>query len=173
MAEAETGDGEAKGRAVTDFFRKNLTLNIEKRPHQINFLCCMRSLVFEFSSNLILTRTYKLNYYIFDIHYMKYDIMYIGGGIMQNSKENHMVRKQIYLKREQEKQIKKIARLRNVSEAEIIRTAVDSFIARNKPKEINPLFELIGMCKGVSPADLAENHDRYLTEDYHGRKEKK
>lgn len=92
---------------------------------------------------------------------------------MQNSKENHMVRKQIYLKREQEKQIKKIARLRNVSEAEIIRTAVDSFIARNKPKEINPLFELIGMCKGESPADLAENHDRYLTEDYHGRKEKK
>lgn len=46
MAEAETGDGEAEGRAVTDFFRKNLTLNVEKRPHQINFLCCMRSLVF-------------------------------------------------------------------------------------------------------------------------------
>jgi hypothetical protein len=73
-----------------------------------------------------------------------------------------MIRKQIYLKPSQQKQLKNFARIRNLSEAEIIRLAIDSYLERNQLQGNNPLQQLVGLCKEPAPSDLAENHDQYL-----------
>ena len=73
-----------------------------------------------------------------------------------------MIRKQVYIKPLQQKQLKNLAQLRNVSEAEVIRLAIDSFIEANHPVKINPLYALVGLCKESAPSDLAEYHDLYL-----------
>lgn len=80
---------------------------------------------------------------------------------MYNSPQK-MVRKQIYLKPSQQKQLHHFARIRNLSEAEIIRLAIDSYLERNQSHKSNPLLQLVGLCKEPAPSDLAENHDRYL-----------
>lgn len=74
-----------------------------------------------------------------------------------------MIRKQIYLKPSQQKQLKSFAKTKNISEAETIRMAIDSFIAQNQSSESNPLQQLVGLCKESAPTDLAEKHDQYLT----------
>jgi hypothetical protein len=42
-----------------------------------------------------------------------------------------MIRKQIYLKPSQQKHLTRFARLRNLSEAEIIRQAIDAYLEHN------------------------------------------
>jgi hypothetical protein len=73
-----------------------------------------------------------------------------------------MIRKQIYLRPSQQKQLHNFARIRNLSEAEIIRLAIDSYLERNHLQKDNPLQQLVGLCKEPAPSDLAENHDNYL-----------
>jgi len=48
-----------------------------------------------------------------------YNVMYIGGHMAQ------MVRKQIYIKKHQDQLLKRLARSRGVSEAEIVRRAIE------------------------------------------------
>jgi hypothetical protein len=83
--------------------------------------------------------------------------------VMYNS-PSKMIRKQIYLKPSQQKQLNNFARIRNLSEAEIIRLAIDSYLERNQLQENNPLQQLVGLCKEPAPTDLAENHDQYLAD---------
>lgn len=79
-----------------------------------------------------------------------------------------MERYQIYLEREQKRELERIARLKGSSVSGIIREAVDSYMAGNRPKPIeriedHPLWGLVGMIKDQSmPADSAENHDKYI-----------
>lgn len=74
--------------------------------------------------------------------------------------EEGLVRKQTYISRKQDAALKRIALRQKVTEAEIIRRAIDAYI---KPLEAesNPLLELEGIGAGGSE-DGAENHDRYL-----------
>ncbi|MFD1360948.1 ribbon-helix-helix domain-containing protein [Lentibacillus salinarum] len=57
------------------------------------------------------------------------------------------VRKQIYLNPEQNRQVKQISARNSMTEAEIIREAVDHYLANNQMKQKDPLLELVGMVK--------------------------
>ena len=67
---------------------------------------------------------------------------------------------QLYLREEQLTALRRLARQRNVSVAELVRQSVDQLLAET-PLEEEPLWELVGI--GASGAgDLAEKHDTYL-----------
>ena len=78
-----------------------------------------------------------------------------------------MDRKQIYLDHGSNERLKKLAGRKGVSEASLIREAVNSYLAKLEEEETgagadNPLLRLTGMYEGDIPADAAIGHDRYL-----------
>ena len=77
-----------------------------------------------------------------------------------------MERKQIYLDSGSDARLKKLAKRRGVSEASLIREAVDAYLVNVEEKtesgETNPLLSMIGIYGGELPPDAAAEHDRYL-----------
>ncbi|MFW6270835.1 MAG: ribbon-helix-helix protein, CopG family [Bacillota bacterium] len=78
-----------------------------------------------------------------------------------------MKRKQIYLEEEMVKKIEHFSNVKNVSQAEIIRRAIDYYFRERQieEKDSEPLLELAGIVD-VDIEDGSENHDKYL---YGGR----
>lgn len=74
-------------------------------------------------------------------------------------------RKQIYLDTESERKIRRLARGTRLSQAEHIRRAVASYVAK-LPDTVpahHPLVQMIGICEDRhGPTDAAVRHDRYL-----------
>ena len=61
-----------------------------------------------------------------------------------------MKRKQIYIEKEQDERLKRAAAERKVSEAEIIREAIDRYLGKKSPPalksmEDHPLWKIIGV----------------------------
>lgn len=80
-----------------------------------------------------------------------------------------LLRKQIYLDAERNRQIKKLARTTELSEAEHIRRAIAMYVEDMKDVDGpgHPLLRLIGICDSLrGPKDAAVKHDTYL----YGRK---
>jgi hypothetical protein len=80
-----------------------------------------------------------------------------------------LLRKQIYLDPKRDRQIKKLARITDLSEAEHIRRAITMYVEDLKDVDGpgHPLLRLIGMCNSPrGPRDAAVKHDTYL----YGRK---
>ncbi|HHV76265.1 MAG TPA: hypothetical protein GXX39_02700 [Syntrophothermus lipocalidus] len=75
-----------------------------------------------------------------------------------------MVRKQTYIMPEQDEELKKLAEVKQVAEAEVIREALDSFIRQEKHRlNINPLRSIIGISGEIEgPEDGSAAHDRYI-----------
>jgi len=79
-----------------------------------------------------------------------------------------MERKQIYLAKDQEDQLKDLAKRRGVSESSLIREAVAQYIVAQEPLVVmraqdHPVWALIGVVEGVDvPEDGALHHDQYL-----------
>jgi len=71
------------------------------------------------------------------------------------------VRTQIYLPRRLHQALRRAARVRGVSMAQLLREAAEEAVRRNRPEPDDPLGELIGVIK-EAPPDLAEGHDNYL-----------
>lgn len=73
------------------------------------------------------------------------------------------VRKQIYLTPEQDEALKALSVMKGVSEASLIRKALDDYLAREKDrsKGADPLAKLVGLGRSAH-TDIAENHDEYL-----------
>jgi len=73
---------------------------------------------------------------------------------------SRLVRKQVYLKKDQDCLIKDLAAKRKVTEAEIIREALDEYLAdRVSLPPGNPLSEIVGL--GASGSrDGSVEHDR-------------
>ncbi|MCD4786085.1 MAG: ribbon-helix-helix domain-containing protein [Candidatus Eremiobacteraeota bacterium] len=74
-------------------------------------------------------------------------------------------RTQIYLPLETFQQVKRIALLKNVSIASIIRGALDEYLETEKEEtkyNIDSIEGLVGIFEGEE--DLSLNHDRYLYE---------
>ncbi|MEW5867544.1 MAG: hypothetical protein AB1774_11930 [Bacillota bacterium] len=88
-----------------------------------------------------------------------------------------MRRKQIYLDEKSENLLKKWAALKGMSEASVVREALDTYLAnlergsRNEDPD-NPLLRIIGMYKGPAPADGAINHDKYIYREDWGDEER-
>ena len=74
-------------------------------------------------------------------------------------------RKQIYLDEESDRALKGLALATRISEAEHIRRALKTYLAKQK-REIaddDPLRKIIGMCDDPDgPSDASIHHDRYL-----------
>jgi predicted DNA-binding ribbon-helix-helix protein len=81
-----------------------------------------------------------------------------------------VVRTQIQLTESQMKSLQELASKQGVSMAELIRRSVDNYLGYHNGGDRANLMararEAAGKYRAV-PADLAENHDRYLTEDLH------
>lgn len=79
-------------------------------------------------------------------------------------------RKQVYLDRASDERLKKWAVQKGVTEAFLIREAVDSYLVGLEQKEAgdvpsDPLLRLVGLHKGAIPPELAGEHDRYLDQE--------
>lgn len=75
-----------------------------------------------------------------------------------------MIRKQIYIGEETEKKLKDAALLHKVSEAVIVREALEEYLKKKlhkKLKKENPLKKLVGLFSD-GPKDGSVNHDFYL-----------
>ena len=72
-----------------------------------------------------------------------------------------MVRKQIYLEPDQNKKIKVISAKYGKTEAEIIREAIEDYLAAKKTAVDDPLAELIGIVE-TAQKDGSTMHDRDL-----------
>ncbi|MEW5767807.1 MAG: hypothetical protein AB1797_09300 [bacterium] len=75
-----------------------------------------------------------------------------------------MVRKQIYLDEKTDEELKRITVLHKVKTAHIIRKAIEEYLdkrARERKKEKNPLYKLVGLCEEGKP-DASLKHDEYL-----------
>jgi intracellular sulfur oxidation DsrE/DsrF family protein len=71
---------------------------------------------------------------------------------------------QVYLRQDQIDPLRAEAKRRGVSLAELVRQGVDRLL-EEAPVEEDPLWKIVGiMDSGVG--DLAEKHDKYLTEIY-------
>jgi hypothetical protein len=71
---------------------------------------------------------------------------------------------QVYLRQDQIEPLRAEAARRGVSLAELVRQGMDRLLAE-VPVEEDPLWKIVGiMDSGMG--DLAENHDKYLTEIY-------
>ena len=65
-----------------------------------------------------------------------------------------LVRKQIYITPAQDRAVKRLAQQQRTTEAEILRKALDQFLAREGIIETqDPFAELIGMFEGPSEVD--------------------
>lgn len=79
-----------------------------------------------------------------------------------------MERHQIYLDREQRRELARLAEQEGASVSHVIREAVAAYIATKKRRpeadsEENPLLALIGMIDDPdAPMDGAVNHDKYI-----------
>ena len=75
-----------------------------------------------------------------------------------------MVRKQMYILPQQDVELKKLAKEKRVTEAEIIREALENFIMQEKLKQQrNPLWDIVGLSENENdPQNGATAHDRYL-----------
>lgn len=77
-----------------------------------------------------------------------------------------MIRRQLYLTRELDQKLKELAKDANLSESEILREALGSYLAQEERKRIllekNPLYQMIGFCKTGGGKDGAANHDKYI-----------
>lgn len=75
-----------------------------------------------------------------------------------------MIRKQTYILPEQDRMLKALARMKQVTEAELIREALEQFLRREEANaENNPLLKIVGIGgDGPGPVDGALNHDCYL-----------
>jgi predicted DNA-binding ribbon-helix-helix protein len=71
------------------------------------------------------------------------------------------VRTQIYLPRHLHQSLRRAAKARGVSMAQLIREAAEEAIRRTEPPQRDPLADLVGVIRDA-PADLAEAHDHYL-----------
>jgi hypothetical protein len=81
-----------------------------------------------------------------------------------------MVRTQIQLTEAQTKTLQELALRQGVSMAELIRRSVDKYLEYHGGGERENLIARAREAAGKyqnAPADLAENHDLYLTEDFH------
>ncbi|MCX6345551.1 MAG: CopG family transcriptional regulator [Armatimonadetes bacterium] len=80
-----------------------------------------------------------------------------------------MVRTQIQLTEKQYQELKRVATLKGVSVAEVIRRSVDNTLASETLPNMN---EIKARARGVfgafsdSQPDVSENHDQYLSEAY-------
>ena len=67
-----------------------------------------------------------------------------------------LVRKQFYITPTQDKAVKRLAREQKTTEAEILRKALDQFLARDDIMEMqDPFADLIGMFEG--PLQISHN----------------
>jgi hypothetical protein len=79
-----------------------------------------------------------------------------------------MKRKQIYIEEGQERELKRIAKERGCSEAELVRDAVDRLIETSPPPQLSsmkehPLWAIVGIVGDPdAPTDGSVNHDHYL-----------
>ena len=74
-------------------------------------------------------------------------------------------RKQIYLDPENDRRIKKLARATGLTEAEHIRRAIASYVAKvpDLDDATHPLARMIGICDSpLGPKDTSVQHDKYL-----------
>ena len=71
------------------------------------------------------------------------------------------VRTQIYLPRRLHRELRRAARARGVSMAQLLREAAEEALRRTRPRARDPLGDLIGVIRDAPP-DLAEHHDHYL-----------
>jgi Ribbon-helix-helix protein, copG family len=72
-----------------------------------------------------------------------------------------MVKTTVYLPQSLLDRVKRVADEQERSEADVIRTALDEFTARNAPSPTLPLFDGEGF-----PPDLAERDEDYLAEGF-------
>jgi hypothetical protein len=79
-----------------------------------------------------------------------------------------MKRKQIYIAKDQEYGLKKLAERRGVSESLLIREAVAQYLVEHETPELrsmedHPLWGIVGICDDPdAPTDGSINHDFYL-----------
>jgi len=77
-----------------------------------------------------------------------------------------MVKKQIYLTREEEKLLVRESFIEGVSQAEVIRRALDSYVAgkaRRKRDRKDPLYKFVGVFGDFEvPEDFSSNLDKYV-----------
>jgi len=71
------------------------------------------------------------------------------------------VRTQIYLPRRLHHALRRAARARGVSMAQLLREAAEDALRRGRPAEADPFDDMIGSIR-KAPRDLAEKHDHYL-----------
>lgn len=72
-----------------------------------------------------------------------------------------MTRVQIYLEPQQDQLLEALAKLRNVSKAQLIRESIDRYL-QAIPLEDDPALKLIGLAGKTGLKDLSERHDDYL-----------
>lgn len=70
-------------------------------------------------------------------------------------------RTQVYLEPEQHQSLKREARERGISLAELFRQIVGHYLRRERPKE--EFLRIVGLGKS-GRSDVSEDHDRYLAE---------
>lgn len=95
-----------------------------------------------------------------------------------------MIRKQIYLSGEQDRQLRQLSFLKGASQADVIREALDHYLAQSRPltakasskggkagrkhsgkpeKDPAPLSGIVGLAGDLdAPEDLSSRHDFYL-----------
>jgi predicted DNA-binding ribbon-helix-helix protein len=71
------------------------------------------------------------------------------------------VRTQIYLPRRLHQSLRRAAKARGVSMAQLIREAAEEALRRTDTPQQDPLADLVGVIRDA-PHDLAEGHDDYL-----------
>jgi hypothetical protein len=73
-----------------------------------------------------------------------------------------MVRKQLYIDADLDRDLKALAVRTGESEASHVRAALRAYVAaRRAPRQHHPLDDVVGKYEG-GPDDLAVNHDHYL-----------
>jgi metal-responsive CopG/Arc/MetJ family transcriptional regulator len=75
-----------------------------------------------------------------------------------------MIRKQLYIEEDLDRQLKRLARVSGRSEAEHVREALRSYLDDRLPQPSeDPWLGLVGMVgEADGPGDAAVNHDHYL-----------
>ncbi len=77
-----------------------------------------------------------------------------------------MVRRQLYLTRELNQKLKELSKNTNLTESEILREALGSYLAQEDRKRIpleeNPLYRMIGFCGPGGGKNGALDHDKYI-----------
>jgi hypothetical protein len=71
------------------------------------------------------------------------------------------VRTQIYLPRRLHQSLRKAAKARGISMAQLIREAAEEAVRRTETPRQDPFADLVGVIRDA-PTDLAEAHDHYL-----------